>query len=201
MRNLAVFEDKLPNIRSSFNSFLTLIKTYNQGIGQKINRQIGSFNFTYHRRVGFFDGSAIDGLCAVGGVLYINKDHYFKLKMNCGTGSNTKAELLGLWCIITVAAIMGLQEMTVFGDSWVTIKWALKEYDFNIMTLQQWCRRVQDKILCFKHISFGHIYREFSMIVDTLSKEAHGGDEGFVFWTEYIEDQACDFGRVNLFEF
>ena len=65
---------------------------------KKKERQICDFpplSSTY----GFFDGDAKDGRCGAGGVLRINREHYFKLKLNYGSRSNTKAEMMTLWCL------------------------------------------------------------------------------------------------------
>ena len=58
--------------------------------------------------VGYFDGSAKDGFCAVGVELYINNNHIFKFKLHCGKGSNIKDELLSLSCLCKIATICGI---------------------------------------------------------------------------------------------
>ena len=41
--------------------------------------------------IGFFDGAIHGGFCAARVVLRLNNDHFFKLRLNCGHGTNTKA--------------------------------------------------------------------------------------------------------------
>lgn len=57
---------------------------------------------------GFFDGTAQNNTCGAGVLLVINEDHKFKMRMNCGFGSNTKAELLALWSLVNFAATAGI---------------------------------------------------------------------------------------------
>lgn len=42
----------------------------------------------------FLMGASKNNSCGAGMLLLLNHDHMFKLKMNCGFGSNTIAELL-----------------------------------------------------------------------------------------------------------
>jgi len=55
--------------------------------------------------VEWFDGAA----CATGlnsgarGVIWINENKIFKWVFNCGLGTNTGAELLGVWVLLALA--------------------------------------------------------------------------------------------------
>lgn len=98
----------------------------------------------------FFNASATNGCCAIGGVIYINKDHYFTLKLNCGNGTDTKAEMIGLSCVLAMSEHFGFHEISVYGDSRVTIKWAQGAFNINVITLHHWCCRIKEAILLFK---------------------------------------------------
>jgi hypothetical protein len=52
--------------------------------------------------VGFFDGASQDmgSKCGAGAVLKCPIEGTFRIKMNCGKGTNTRGELLALWCIL-----------------------------------------------------------------------------------------------------
>lgn len=181
VRNRAIFEEERPCLRASFHLAMKVIKDYMHELVGKRNRDRCTFTFDCQKPVGFFDGSSIDGYCAIGGVIYINMGHYITLIMDVGIGTNTKAELLDSWCILTVARDMGLRELAIFGDSRVTIKWALQEFQLQVMELQHWCIRTQDRIYEFHDIWFEHIFWEHNGLADKLSKEAHGMAEGVVF--------------------
>ena len=47
--------------------------------------------------VGFFDGAASTGKGGAGILIAISKVHSIKIKLGCGSSTNTKAELLALW--------------------------------------------------------------------------------------------------------
>ena len=61
-----------------------------------------------HEAIGFFDGPSQGGICAAGLVLRLNKDHFFKLKLNCCSRSNTKSKLMPLRCLSSVASNFGI---------------------------------------------------------------------------------------------
>jgi hypothetical protein len=52
--------------------------------------------------VGFFDGVSQDkgAKCGAGALLKCPVLGTFRFKMNCGRGTNTRGELLALWCIL-----------------------------------------------------------------------------------------------------
>jgi ribonuclease HI len=82
-------------------------------------------DFTY--REGFtiacFDGVASsDGnLCGAGGFLKINGSKVTKWLMNCGQGTNTKVELLGVWASLTMVQHLQHTNIQLLGDSKVVI--------------------------------------------------------------------------------
>jgi hypothetical protein len=55
--------------------------------------------------MGFFYGASQDmgTKCGAGVVLKCLVLGTFRLKMNCGCGTNTKGELLSMWCILYFA--------------------------------------------------------------------------------------------------
>lgn len=51
---------------------------------------------------GEFDGvgQGMAGPCGVGCVLHLSHDHFFRLKLGSGIGSNSPVELLALWVLL-----------------------------------------------------------------------------------------------------
>ena len=56
-------------------------------------------------------------------VLFLNKDHFFYLSMGGGLGSNTKPELLSLLGLLLFASLIGIIDISIFGDSKMLIEW------------------------------------------------------------------------------
>ena len=73
--------------------------------------------------VGFFDGASQDrgDSCGAGAVLKCPMLATFRIKMNCGSGSNTKAELLALWFILYFAHLKKVTRLQLVSDSKVII--------------------------------------------------------------------------------
>ena len=78
-------------------------------------------NYFDNNPIGFFYGTAERGICGVGIVLNFNTQHFFKAHFDVGVGTNTKAELLGLWGLLSIANGCHIQDLMVVGDSRVVI--------------------------------------------------------------------------------
>ena len=107
--------------------------------------------------------------------------------INCDTGSNTKAELMGAWATLTIANLLDLKNLQVLGDSKVIIDW------------QAWKARIKERMAAFEGINFQHIYRETNTVVDSLSKRALTSQKGkFIYftWNCLSEGPAL---QINLF--
>lgn len=100
MRNKATFEETSPNLEGAFNSALSQYLNFQTSLKAPSMRNIGNFHFRFDDPILFFDGATNLGVCGDGGVIHLNFNHYFTLRMNCGRGSNMKAELLALWCVV-----------------------------------------------------------------------------------------------------
>ena len=94
-----------------------------------------------HEAIGFFDEPSQGGICAVGLVLRLNKDHFFKFKLNCWSRSNTKSKLMALRCLSSMASNFGIDSLKFYGDSMVIMKWAIDLYNLQVITLQNRCWR------------------------------------------------------------
>ena len=55
---------------------------------------------------GFFDGAAVDYKGGVGFSLVLNESHSFEFAMGASICTNTKAELMALWVLLSVAKMM-----------------------------------------------------------------------------------------------
>ena len=76
-------------------------------------------------------------------VLYLNKDHYFTLRMGGGFGTNTKSELLSLWGLLQFAILIGISDICIFGYSKVIIDWINGKSNIQVLQLKQWSNKVK----------------------------------------------------------
>ena len=66
---------------------------------RKIARQIGPKPRLIYP-CGYFDGASTSSAAGIGYSLFINETHHLDFALGVGYGSNTKAELLGLWALL-----------------------------------------------------------------------------------------------------
>jgi ribonuclease HI len=122
----------------------------------------------------WFDGaSQQNGIYSgVDGVIMIKEQTFYKWMINCGVGSNTRAELMGVWALLTLASRLFISEIQVLGDSRIVIDWLKGKGALQVVTLESWKEIISDLINQFRDISFDHVYREDNQEVDYLSKRA-----------------------------
>jgi hypothetical protein len=75
--------------------------------------------------IGRFDGVAMTSgnNCGSGGRIKISEKKSYKWFFNCGSGRNTKAELLGAWVLLTLTSCFSILEIHVLGNSNIIIEW------------------------------------------------------------------------------
>jgi ribonuclease HI len=112
---------------------------------------------------GWFDGAAsTTGLnSGAGGIIRISEHRTFKWYFNCGPGTNTRAELLGAWALLTLAVRLDISVLSVHGDSKIVIDWLCGKGHLQVFNLEGWKDRILELINHFQSISFQHIYREY----------------------------------------
>jgi ribonuclease HI len=124
--------------------------------------------------IAFFDGAAkSDGSCCGAGGFF--KHHQSKITnwfINGGAGSNTRAELLGLWATLSLAAIWTLDELHILGDSKVIIDWITNKSKLNSIHLEGWLQQTRALSQCFTNLKFQHVSRAHNKAADALSKRA-----------------------------
>ena len=92
--------------------------------------------------------------------------------MRCGSGTNTKGELLSLWLLFHFSLSLGFDNISIYGESKVIIDWAVEVHDINILHLLAWLKQTRLMIHRFKSISFAHIFRENNHMAGNISKKA-----------------------------
>ena len=118
--------------------------------------------------IAFFDGATrSDRLsCGVGGVIKTSENLVYRWYLNVGAGSNTKAELLGIWATLTLANHLNIQRLQALGDSRVIIEWLNGKAKLDVCYSEGWKKHTKDLFKNFESLSFHHIYREFNRKVD-----------------------------------
>jgi ribonuclease HI len=171
-RNRGIFENKRPSVFSVMHKVMGLFR-HKSNIVPNLVKEC----FILHEEgttIAFFDGAARSdrSSCGAGGVIKISEILIYRWFFNCGGGTNSKAELLGIWASLFLANFLGIQRMQAFGDSKVIIEWLNEKGKLDIVAIEGWKKRT--KILCkkFQALTFHHIFREFNKEADTLSKEA-----------------------------
>jgi ribonuclease HI len=110
----------------------------------------------------------------VGGVLKLPDFIVIRWVYNCGRGTNTKAKLMGAWETLSLASHMSLQRLQIMGDSKVVIDWLSNRGKLQVCAIEGWKARIKDLIKSFNLVSFEHIFKNFNMEADLLSKQALG---------------------------
>jgi hypothetical protein len=88
--------------------------------------------------------------------------------MNCGSGTNTKGELLDFWCLLYFACNKNIAMLHLFGDSKVITEWFNHVNDLHVISLLPWMRRIKVLSGKFTHVKSQHIYRTYNQEIDQL---------------------------------
>jgi ribonuclease HI len=152
--------------------------------------------------VAFFDGAAKSTwcCCGAGGFFKMHPERTTKWFLCCGRGSNTKAELLGLWATLLLASFWSLDHIQVFGDSKVIIDWINHKCDLHSTHVEGWKAKTQLLASTFSDISFRHLPRTFNSEADVLSKNALSHEVGRLYLFHCDRGQASSTTYLNLFE-
>lgn len=120
----------------------------------------------------FFDGAANQQGCGGRFILYINDQHFYKVKMGLGVGTNNFAELITLQHLLHFSLGHHCINLNIFGDSKIIINWFNNITACHIHTLGNLLDEFNIFKAQFNNITCNHIYREHNSSFDQLSKEA-----------------------------
>jgi len=185
-RNRCIFEDVFINIHITVLKILATYKEYYQQKDTQQTRVIPPFRPSYEM-AGYFDGAAASGKGGCGFVLYLSKEHFFRGYTGILHSSNNLAELTALWSLLLWARYRKIKDLRIFGDSQLVIRWLQKKSAINAFSLAHRCSSIMDLIKSFENVSFEHIYREYNMEADILSKKGLGCPEGILQIEESVD--------------
>ena len=131
-------------------------------------------------------------------VIIMNKLQSYRLLLDVGYGMNTKFELLALWGLLLFAILKNLLALQVRGDSKEINDWALGKHDIHSIIMMHWLRRTKDLFRFFSFLSFQHVYREYNVLADELSKKAIGLGSKVIHSQKYTKGYMTDSGMIEL---
>jgi ribonuclease HI len=151
--------------------------------------------------IAWFDGAAqLDGnQCGAGGVFKTPDLTVYRWVFNCGGGTNTRAELLGVWATLMLASHLSFHRLQVLGDSKVVIDWLSNRGRLQASTIEGWKSKIKELIKPFQAISFEHIYREFNEEADLLSKQELREPEGRITYYQWVNGTEGPMRHLNLY--
>ena len=76
------------------------------------------------------------------------------------------------------------------------INWAKDESTLVIVNLEAWCNNTKKLFSSFTSMDFNHVYREYNMRADSLSKDGLLMAPGHLTFTEFCKGDI--YGEVNL---
>lgn len=92
----------------------------------------------------------------------------FIWKLNCGNGSNTRAEQMGTWASLYMVHRLGIDDIHLLGDSKIVIGGLNKKTTLQVVPLERWKEIIEELFEHFKKLSFAHIFREDNKVADVL---------------------------------
>jgi ribonuclease HI len=148
--------------------------------------------------MGFFDGASkeLGKKCGTGAILKCPVLGTYRIKMNCGSGINTKGEILALWCILYFSNVMKVSRLLLVGDSKIIIDWFNNANKLQALSLQSWMTKIRRLRGRFIQLKAQHIYKSFNKEADQMSKAALQWEEEGVFFTKILDGQPEIFERV-----
>ena len=147
---------------------------------------------------GHFDGASTTSAVGIGFSLFLNENHHLDFVLGVRNGSNTKAELLGLWALLHSSQMMGIPLAHIYSDSKVIINWAKGITALSPPELYHWCRESQKLISSFQDLTFSHIYHEHNWRADRLLKSALAFPPGLGWFSEFIDDHLVTYDSFQL---
>lgn len=151
--------------------------------------------------IGFFDGASQNEgeKCGAGALLKCPEGGIYSIKMNCGTGRNTKGELMTLWSLLFFALHKQVTCLQLIEDSKVIVDWFLYKNNLQGISLQPWITRIRQMSGSFQNLKIQHIYMEFNREAYQLSKQAFLMEEGYLYFAKGLGEHVESFEKMSEF--
>jgi len=122
--------------------------------------------------IGFFNGAFADNIFGIGLFIKLSSSHSITTHFVGGSGNNMKAELMGLWGILSFTTLWSIKKLMVVRDSKATIDWINDKSNLDLNYLRQWKEKIRLLKKGYEKINFMHIHRQFNKEAENLSKKA-----------------------------
>lgn len=138
-RNLIIFEGGHRNMEGVVKKIMFCYQMRLKFKRNKV-RSISAPSFMDSLIIDNFEGASQEnGLrCGAGGVIILSSCHQIYWKLNLGHGSNTMAEIVGLWALLFLARYLGVSHLQVCSDSMVIINWFAQKQWLCVLDLEYW---------------------------------------------------------------
>jgi hypothetical protein len=110
-----------------------------------------------------------------------------------------KAEVLGLWGLLSLENRLSMKEMMVVGDSMVAIDWIIGNSKLNLLYLENSKDQIRNLKSSFDGINFIHVHRAYNTKADKLSKKALDCPMGRLYIEETIKGDIVNEDNYLLF--
>jgi ribonuclease HI len=172
-RNFALFEDRAPSPKAVIYRVLSLFSWQPSTVKPVLYKDI-DLRLPDGFTLACFDGAALStGLCCgAGGFFKTHQSKITKWFLNCGSGSNTKPELMGLWASLLLASSWSISHLLVCGDSSVIIDWINHKTELHSVQIEGWKKKTLDLSQSFTVLNCQHFPRSCNHEADALSKRA-----------------------------
>jgi hypothetical protein len=152
-RNKSIFDDLRPSVQIIVFLSRSACGFHFESSQRKYLSESCAF-FPADKTLAWFDGATQQNglLSGAGGVIKIDDLREYRWILNCGKGTNTRAELMGAWATIVLAVRLSVSDLHVLGDSKIVIDWLNKKGDLRVENLDAWKERIVE-ICLFSDLS------------------------------------------------
>ena len=114
------------------------------------------------------------------GAIYIDDTNKISFKLGIGRDTNNKAYLSALWETMKLASDKHNTRLHIYGDSKTIIDWEIGKNNIRSPHLHNLLKEIRDLQPTFETVLFSHVYREFNIEADTMSKKALAIQPGII---------------------
>ena len=178
-RNTTIFENTPPSDSRVFIKILSALQ-WQSGIQKSPHSRQSEFTCRDGFTVACFDGatSANGNLCGTGAFIKSHGSRVIGWILNCGHGTNTKAELMEVWATLTIAHHLAYTKLQILGNLKVVIDWLNKRGKLQACAIEGWKVKVLGLLKMSQDISFQQIYMTHNIEAHILSKKSFMEPEG-----------------------
>jgi hypothetical protein len=136
-RNKCIFENKTPSVHSVLHKIMGLL---DQRIIMYLNVQQRNALYNMKRGLPLLFSTGLEEVTGQpeSGIIKTTDKLVYRWFFNCGGGTNSKAELLGIWASLTLANYLDIHRLQAFGDSKVIIEWLNDRGKLDICAIEGW---------------------------------------------------------------